>query len=168
MWRMGAPEGKTSMPSPSRAFIVPRPEAVPWGVGHSRTPKQRLPDHLKHLRTEVPERRSARVGDGPANETPSAGAPDRLGELLPLVLRAMVDERAGSSGAVPLVVSQADILAALAPYHRPRSRFEGLMVRKLVGEGYLRPRGARDKRGLSDAYTLTPKAEQLLGWRKPR
>ncbi|WP_019588606.1 hypothetical protein [Deinococcus apachensis] len=99
------------------------------------------------------------------------GGSGRLAEVLPLVLRAMVGDRAEkprSPGSGPLLVDQGDILAALAPYHHPRSRFEGLMVRKLVGEGYLRPRGARDKSGLSDSYEVTPKGETLLGLRASR
>lgn len=63
----------------------------------------------------------------------------------------------------PVLVGQPEMFAALAPYYRPKSRFEGLMMRKLVGEGYLKPRGARDKSGFSDVYEVTPKGEKLLG-----
>ncbi|WP_102126804.1 hypothetical protein [Deinococcus planocerae] len=140
-------------------------------MGHSRIPKQRLPAHLSHL-SRGPEAGSSKPPSGrprpePAAEPGTAGAPDRLSELLPLVLRAMVAGGAARpAGQAPTVVGQADVLAALAPYHRPRSRFEGLMIRKLVGEGYLRPRGARDKHGFSPAYELTPRGERLLGGRR--
>lgn len=79
---------------------------------------------------------------------------------MPLILRAMVSPQAELEA--PLIIGQPDILAALAPYYRPKSRFESLMMRKLVGEGYLKPRGARDKSGLSDAYEVTPRGKALL------
>lgn len=61
-----------------------------------------------------------------------------------------------------LLLRQEDVLAALAPYHRPKSRFEMLVIRKLVGEGYLKPRGARDKHGFSGVYEVTPKGRDLV------
>ncbi|ULH17607.1 hypothetical protein MF271_21405 (plasmid) [Deinococcus sp. KNUC1210] len=142
-----------------------------------RPPKQHLPDHLKHLRTSAAPRKvkgsaledSPRAAQQAAEEPATPRGSERLGHLLPLVLRAMVGDRSGdSAGRRPVLITQSEILAALAPYHRPRSRFEGLIVRKLVGEGYLRPRGARDKSGLSDAYELTPKGEDLLDIRHSR
>lgn len=131
-----------------------------------RGPKQRLPEHLRHLRREPSARPASDDGADRRPPPEAPGTPDRLGELLPGVLRAMVGEGTRQRGPGPVVVGQAELLAALAPYHRPRSRFEGLMVRRLVGEGYLRPRGARDKHGFSAAYELTPKGERLLGWRR--
>ncbi|SMB97094.1 hypothetical protein [Deinococcus hopiensis] len=133
-----------------------------------RIPKQRLPDHLKHLRQGPSGRSNPDSTLGTPERThhvvgaPATGGSDRLSELLPLILRAMVDERGDHPPEEPMVVRQAEILAALAPYHRPKSRFEGLMMRKLVGEGYLKPRGARDKSGLSDAYEITQKGKNLL------
>ncbi|MFB9991475.1 hypothetical protein ACFFLM_05765 [Deinococcus oregonensis] len=90
---------------------------------------------------------------------PSGGS-ERLSDLLPLILQAMVGSQAELE--LPLVIGQPEILAALAPYYRPKSRFESLMMRKLVGEGYLKPRGARDKSGLSDSYEVTRKGKTLL------
>lgn len=142
-----------------------------------RTPKQRLPDHLKHLSKDSAGQRGTRAAsDRPARVVPqlpeepavTAGS-ERLRELLPLVLRSMVSDLAERSPeGRPVIVGQPEIFAALAPYHRPKSRFEGLMVRKLVGEGYLKPRGARDKAGFSDTYELTPKGESLLDLRRSR
>lgn len=131
-------------------------------------PVGRLPGHLQHLNKAG----GAQKADGPAKpkraeptEKAASGAPDRIASLLPELLRAMLGEGAPRSGQV---VEQGQLLAALAPYHRPKSRFEQLVVRRLVGEGYLRPLGARDKYGLSGAYELTPKGEALLGGRRPR
>ncbi|UQN08864.1 hypothetical protein [Deinococcus sp. QL22] len=131
-------------------------------MGSFRMHKQRLPDHLKHLRRDAADSESPRLATArpsSAPPTPPAGT-DRLSELLPLILRAMVGGQTDLEP--PVVIGQPDILAALAPYSRPKSRFEGLMMRKLVGEGYLKPHGARDKSGLSDTYGLTPKGEKLL------
>lgn len=97
----------------------------------------------------------------PREATPAASGPnDRIGSLLPGLLRAMVDAVPRPVNG-PVVLDQADVLGALAPYHRPKSRFERLVVARLVGEHYLRPVGARDKHGFSAAYALTPKGEQL-------
>ncbi|MFC4454300.1 hypothetical protein [Deinococcus sonorensis] len=139
--------------------------------------KQRLPDHLRHLSrgSSGPGKPSAAQEPagrraGPAAEaSPVQGGSARLSELLPHVLRAMVgDPDDGAIRERPRLIHQPELLEAMAPYHRPRSRFEELMVRKLVGEGYLKPRGARDKSGLSDAYELTPKGERVLGLRHDR
>ncbi|GGR24142.1 hypothetical protein [Deinococcus ruber] len=136
-----------------------------------RPPKQHLPDHLKHLSKNSAAQRgtaatpesSPRASRQVPEEPEATRGSERLSQLLPVILRLMVGGRSdGSAGGRPILIMQSEILEALAPYHRPRSRFEGLMVRKLVGEGYLRPRGARDKSGLSDAYELTPKGEHLL------
>ncbi|THF70384.1 hypothetical protein E7T06_07935 [Deinococcus sp. Arct2-2] len=134
-------------------------------MGSFRMHKQRLPAHLQPLRRDAADSDSdsprvvtARPSSAPP--TPSAET-DRLSELLPVILRAMVGGQTDREP--PVVIGQPEIFAALAPYYRPRSRFEELMMRKLVGEGYLKPRGARDKSGLSDAYEVTPKGEQLLG-----
>lgn len=132
----------------------------------------RLPAHLAHLKartettTESPDAPKSKSGarSRPTPDAPkvkTAPAPDRLTSLIPEILRALFPpghllEGAGRD------VTQDDVLAAFAPYERPNSRFERLMISRLVGQGYLRPRGARDKHGLSAAYTLTPKGEQVL------
>ena len=147
----------------------------------SKKPVGRLPQHLQHLKRK-PDRegpaedRPAKPAVRPAKPEPRAAktetvaaSPDRLTSLIPEVLRALLaphlgEARGRHSG--PIVVAGEDILAALAPYWRPRSRFEGLMIAKLVGEGYLRPRGARGKNGFSAAYAVTPKAERLMDLRR--
>lgn len=145
-------------------------------------PAQRLPAPfaaLKKARPEAaapPERPEA---DRPRRPEPAAkaappreakpevtGPNDRIGSLLPGLLRAMI-EAAPRPANGPVVLDQADVLGALAPYHRPRSRFERLVVARLVGEHYLRPLGARDKHGFSAAYALTPKGEKLAASAKP-
>jgi|GEM_PF-4929592 len=150
-------------------------------MSHSRTPKQRLPDHLRRANsTKGNEPQPTRSGASgtkatprstghPDTAPPAEGKTDRLSELLPVILRASLGEREDrATHGAPLVIAQEDLLAALAPYYRPRSRFDQLMIRKLVGEGYLKPRGARDKHGVSAAYELTPKGERLLGLRRTR
>lgn len=57
--------------------------------------------------------------------------------------------------------TRADVQAVLAPYHRPNSLFTQRVLRRLVGEGYLRPQGERDKQGYSGLYLLTPAGEKL-------
>lgn len=145
----------------------------------SKKPVGRLPAHLAHLKkpraAEEPAERpsgpgrsavkpsggATRTAKPEATATPAEGAPDRLTSLVPEILRAMFPPGVDWGERTP-VVSQEDVLAAFAPYYRPKSRFERLMIAKLVGEGYLRPRGARDKSGMSDAYVLTPKGERTL------
>jgi hypothetical protein len=153
----------------------------------SKKPVGRLPAHLAHLKkprateesAERPGRARTDGGTGrpaaatsskaEASAVPATTAPDRLTSLVPEVLRAMFPPGVDWGERTP-VVSQEDVLAAFAPYYRPKSRFERLMIAKLVGEGYLRPRGARDKSGMSDAYVLTPKGERMLvgGPERPR
>ncbi|WP_027480739.1 hypothetical protein [Deinococcus pimensis] len=145
----------------------------------SKKPVGRLPAHLAHLKKPRVAEEPAdgpgrtRTGGGTARVTPATtprtdaaaapatNAPDRLTSLVPEILRAMFPPGVDWGERTP-VVSQEDVLAAFAPYYRPKSRFERLMIAKLVGEGYLRPRGARDKSGMSDAYVLTPKGERTL------
>ncbi|ADV65798.1 hypothetical protein [Deinococcus maricopensis] len=137
-----------------------------------KKPSFRLPAHLAHTRP-APARagRPERDAPDPARPAPAAQAepPDRIGQLLPELLRAMVGmdtEHTWAREAGTIVLDRAQILAALAPYDRPNSRFNQLVVRRLVGEGYLKPRGGLEKQGLSGQYALTPRGERLLNLRR--
>ncbi|AFZ67489.1 hypothetical protein [Deinococcus peraridilitoris] len=158
----------------------------------SKKPAGRLPAHLAHLKTGKSAARpaadspadkskarpeSARSTQGRQRTEESTRPPDRptrsdrLGELLPVILQAMFAAQLQGPlrpGAPPLIVAREDVLAALAPYYRPNSRFERLIMARLVGEGYLTPRGGRDKQGVSGQYALSAKGEKLLGIKRPR
>ena len=136
----------------------------------------RLPAHLTHLKTTretpagEPERASPKVKPTKTSSEPDR-AQDRLTSLLPVVLQAMVapyTEGDLKASHPSIELRKEDVLAALDPYYRPNSRFEQLIIRKLVGENLLRPRGGRDKHGFSEVYVLTPKGEKLAGVRRSR
>lgn len=76
-----------------------------------------------------------------------------------MILSALIS-RAGTDGQRN-AFTRADVQAVLAPYHRPNSLFTQRVLRRLVGEGYLRPQGDRDKQGYSGLYLLTPAGEKL-------
>lgn len=145
----------------------------------ARKPAFRLPDHLRRAKSTASEdaapssrerpstTRAPTPGKTAANKANSKAAasetapPDRITGLLPVLLTAMIGTTRPEDSA-GLLLHQDDVLGALAPYHRPKSRFEMLVVRKLVGEGYLKPRGARDKHGFSGTYEVTPKGRDLV------
>lgn len=142
-------------------------------MSSARKPAFRLPDHLRRLKSAAPDDaassrerpatpgRAAPSKANPKDAAPEASPPDRITSLLPVLLTAMIGSTRPEDSA-GLLLHQDDVLGALAPYHRPKSRFEMLVVRKLVGEGYLKPRGARDKHGFSGTYEVTPKGRDLV------